>query len=199
MSRQRDNLVASVWRDRKLVYVMSTNSNPKGDTTVQRRERDGTAQQVPCPPSVVVYNKFMGGVDKADQLRKYYRVRCKTRKFYRYVFSFLFDSCIVNAFVLMKNFRPATEVTLRQAPFKNFRIPLALGLIGDYNSCQQCAIPAAIRDASVSAQPPAKRRRVDVGASSNESSSQGHFPIKAYRSRCFIAGTTKTTVGLIPL
>ena len=113
VSRQRDNLVASVWRDRKLVYVMSTNSNPKGDTTVQRRERDGTAQQVPCPPSVVVYNKFMGGVDKADQLRKYYRVRCKTRKFYRYVFWFLFDSCIVNAFVLMKNFRPATEVTLR--------------------------------------------------------------------------------------
>ena len=69
VSRQRDNLVASVWRDRKLVYLMSTNSHPEGNTTVQRRERDGSVQQIPCPPSVVEYNKFMGGVDKADQLR----------------------------------------------------------------------------------------------------------------------------------
>ena len=185
MSRQRDNLVASVWRDRKLVYLMSTNSHPEGNTTVQRRERDGSVQQIPCPPSVVEYNKFMGGVDKADQLRKYYRVHCKTRKFYRYVFWFLLDSCVVNAFILMKNFRSATDVTLRQATFKNFRIPLALGLIGNYNSRQRYALPAAIKDASVtSVQPAAKRRRVEGGTPSGEAS-QGHFPIKGYRSRCF--------------
>ena len=62
---------------------MSTNCQPTGDSTVKRRNHDGTAQQVPCPPSVVTYNQYMGSVDRGDQ---YYRVRCKTRKFYRYIF-----------------------------------------------------------------------------------------------------------------
>ena len=53
MSCQRRNLVATVWRDRKLVYVMSTNSDPQNDSTVQRKERDGTSVTVPCPASVV--------------------------------------------------------------------------------------------------------------------------------------------------
>ena len=78
--------MASVWRDCKLVYVMSTNSDPEGSTTVQRKERDGSAQMIPCPPNVVAYNKYMGGVDRSDQLQHYYRVQCKTRKFYRYSF-----------------------------------------------------------------------------------------------------------------
>ena len=86
-----------MWRNKKLVYVMSTNSQPEGDSTVRRRNRDGTAQQVPCPPSVVAYNQHMGGVDRGDQLRQYYRGKGKTRKSYRYIFWFLFDSCVANS------------------------------------------------------------------------------------------------------
>ena len=100
-------------------------------TTVQHRERDGTAQQVPCPPSVVVYDKFMVGVDKADKLRKYYRVRCKTWKFYCYVFWFLFDSCIVNAFVLIqacyRSYPPASnfqELLNSSCPWSQWRLQL---------------------------------------------------------------------------
>ena len=89
--------MASVWKDCKLVYVMSTNSDPQEDASVQWKDRDGTSHLVPCPQNVVVYNKFMGGVDRADQLRHYYRVRCKTRKFYRYIFWFVFDSAVVNS------------------------------------------------------------------------------------------------------
>ncbi len=183
-----------MWRDRKLVYVMSTNSHPQGDTTVRRKDRDGTVQQVPCPPSVVVYNQFMGGVDKGDQLRKYYGVRCKTVKFYRYVFWFLFDSSVLNAFILVKNYRPATDAPLRQETFKNFRVPLALGLIGDYHSRQRYSLPAPIRAASVgSAQPVAKRRRIEVGTSQEQQSSS---PSKAPVVDVSIAGTSKAIVAL---
>ena len=179
-----------MWRDRKLVYMMSTNSHPQGDTTVRRKDRDGTVQQVPCPPSVVTYNQFMGGVNKGDQLRKYYRVRCKTVKFYRYVFWFLFDSSVLNAFILVKNYRPATDAPLRQETFKNFRVPLALGLIGDYHSRQRYSLPAPIRAASVgSTQPYAKRRRIEVGTSQEQ---QSHFPIKSSRSRCFYCWNFKS-------
>ena len=92
--------MATVWRDLNLLYVMSTNSDPRIAATVQRKNRDGTSQTVACPPNIVQYNKFMGGVDHADQPRNYYRVKCKTRKFYQYIFWFVFDCAVVKAFIL---------------------------------------------------------------------------------------------------
>ena len=35
---------------------------------------------ISCPENVNLYNRFMGGVDMADQLRGYYHVRMKCRK-----------------------------------------------------------------------------------------------------------------------
>ena len=32
-----------------------------------------TREEVPCPESIISYNRFMGGVDRGDQLRGYYR------------------------------------------------------------------------------------------------------------------------------
>ena len=37
---------------------------------------------VECPEFMVLYNRYMGGVDRNDQLRKYYHVSLKGRKFY---------------------------------------------------------------------------------------------------------------------
>ena len=73
----------NVWKDTKLVYVMSTNATPSVSTTVKRRARDGSVREISCPPNVYNYNRFMGGVDLADQLRGYYHVRMKCRKFYK--------------------------------------------------------------------------------------------------------------------
>lgn len=122
--RQKGSLVATVWRDRKLVYVMSTNCQPTGNTEVQRKEKDGSRQMISCPPSIVEYNRYMSGVDKADQMRGYYRVRSKGRKFYKYLFWFLFDCAAVNAFILTKYFEPASNTTSRQQVFKSFRVRL---------------------------------------------------------------------------
>ena len=172
-----------MWRDHKLVYAMSTNAEPQGDMHVQRRERDGSTISLWCPPTIVAYNKFMGGVDRSDQLRNYYRVRCKTRKFYRYIFWFAFDSAVVNAFILSKNFIPMTGTNIHQLTIKNFRLALAEGLIGDYNSRQRYALPASIREASLASTAAAKRRRVDTDASSM-SECEGRFPIKSSRGKC---------------
>ncbi len=117
-------------------------------------------------------------MDKADQLRGYYRVRTKSRKFYNYLFWFLFDSCTVNAFILMKHFRPSTESTPRQG-FKSFRVTLAEGLIGDYNSRQRYSLPQPINEAAIDTHSPApfKRRWLDI-ESSSDSTPLAHFPIK---------------------
>ena len=177
-SHQKGNLVATVWRDRKLVYVMSTNSDPQTEMTVQRKGRDGTSTTVSCPPNIVSYNKFMGGVDRADQLRNYYRVRSKSRKFYRYIFWFIFDSAIVNAFIFSKNFVPQTEVNMCQFTVKKFRLSLADALIGNYNSRQRYALPAPIREASLVSVSPASKRLKESTAN------EGHFPIKGSSGRC---------------
>ena len=178
--RQKGSLVANVWRDRKLVYVMSTNCPPTGDTQVQRKEKDGSSQMIPCPPSIVAYNRYMAGVDKADQLRGYYKVRSKSRKFYKYLFWFLFDSASVNAFILMKHFRPSSNTTTRQA-FKSFRLKLGEGLIGNYNSRQRYSLPRSIYEAAIeSTAPPVKRSRVEP----SQVSEADHFPIHGSSSRC---------------
>ena len=79
--RQCGNVVATVWHDKKLVYVMSTQTNPV-TTTCQRKEKDGTIKTVSIPLCTSRYNKNMGGVDRADQMQGYYQWKMKSRKFY---------------------------------------------------------------------------------------------------------------------
>ena len=80
--RQCENLVANVWRDKRLVYTMSTNTNPTATTTCLRKKKDGSTNSVTIPLNTTLYNIHMGGVDKVDQLRGYYQWKMKSRKFY---------------------------------------------------------------------------------------------------------------------
>ena len=123
-------MTASAWKDNKVVTVMSTTSQPSATGSVLRRQRDGTRVSVPCPEAILTYNRSMGGVDKGDQLRGYYNCRVKSRKFYKYIFYFLFDVAITNAFILYKNFRSSPTYTT----IKKFRMQLARELIGDYST-----------------------------------------------------------------
>ena len=83
---------------------------------------------VDYPLSVSLYNKFMGGVDLNDQLRGYYNVRLKGRKFYKYLFWFNFDVVVTNSYVLCKHH---SNITVKSV--KDFRCSLAKSLIGDFN------------------------------------------------------------------
>ena len=72
---QRGDLVASVWMDKKPVTMLSTLAPADVTHTAQRRQRDGTCSSVQCTDVVVLYNQYMAGVDKGDQLRQNYHVR----------------------------------------------------------------------------------------------------------------------------
>ena len=72
----------------------------------------------------------MGGVDQNDQLRGYYNVRLKCRKYYKYIFWFLFDLAITNSYILTKR-----HTDLNFSTLKSFRTTLARELRGkDYCS-----------------------------------------------------------------
>ena len=61
--RQCGNLVATAWKDNKVVNIASTLANQDEYTTVNRQQKDGTQLAVRCPTCVALYNKYMGGVD----------------------------------------------------------------------------------------------------------------------------------------
>lgn len=65
---QKKELCAAAWKDKKVFYL-STNCNPSETINVQRKQKDGTIKDVPSPIIGQMYNKYMFGVDRADQLR----------------------------------------------------------------------------------------------------------------------------------
>lgn len=127
--RRKNNVIATTWKDKKLVHFISTESNPVGNETVNRKQRDGTIVQVPTVPVVKTYNKSMGGVDLHDQLRGYYALGTKSRKWWRYLFWFCIDLSIVNAFILEQK-----AIDHRSRTQLKFRVELAKNLIGDFTS-----------------------------------------------------------------
>ena len=71
----------------------------------------------------------MGGIDRGDQLGGYYGCCMKSRKCYKYIFYFLLDVTMANAFILYNY-----TTSLKYKRIKDFRVQLAKELIGDYCS-----------------------------------------------------------------
>ena len=80
------NLVATAWKDKKVVNITSTLADPADHTTVTRRQKDGTQLDVQCPLCVALY-KYMGSVDLGDQLRGSYHVRLASSPGHSHVFN----------------------------------------------------------------------------------------------------------------
>ena len=129
--------------------------------------RDPLHLHLQQPESVVQYNTYMGGVDRGDQLRGYYSCRTKSRKFYKYIFYFLFDVAVTNSYILYKNYSP--DHTIKR--IKDFRLKLATHLIGDY-----CSRRRPGRNSSAIVLLPLQHFSIKL---SNES-----HPTKKQRGRC---------------
>ena len=86
-----------VWLDNKPVFFVDTLFGYTTHTTVPRGLWDGSRTMVSCPEAVKAYNEHMGGVDLADQMRRFYTC---THKWYFWLFWFLLDLAIDNAYVL---------------------------------------------------------------------------------------------------
>ena len=57
--------------DKKPVHVAGTvtGTSTENVSLVKRRMKDGVQEDVPCPEIIKNYNKFMGGVDRNDQVK----------------------------------------------------------------------------------------------------------------------------------
>ncbi|KAK3800657.1 hypothetical protein RRG08_003064 [Elysia crispata] len=86
---QKGNIVATQWTDIKPVNLLSSQSQPQM-TNVTRHSKSGPVP-LAIPKPAESYNKFMGGVDLADQYRSYYPIS------------------IINGFLLMKKNVPIAK------------------------------------------------------------------------------------------
>ena len=66
---QHEDVTAVVWQDKRVVLLLSTNSDPRTDGSVTGKCNEEI--EIACPQAVINYTKHMGGVDVSDQKREY--------------------------------------------------------------------------------------------------------------------------------
>ena len=72
---QHEDVTAVVWQDKRVVLLLSTNSDSRIDGSVTRKTGKGNEEiEIACPQTVINYTKHIGGVDVSDQRREYYGV-----------------------------------------------------------------------------------------------------------------------------
>jgi hypothetical protein len=93
-------------------------------TNVRKQYRQWT-----CPQAIINYTKYMGGVDISDQKREYYVVGRSSKKWWKFIFHFVINVCVLNSFILydLNNHPPLTAHGNWQLTFRRIFV---LQLIG---------------------------------------------------------------------
>ena len=129
--RMKGPIVALRLIDNKPVTISgSTTGIPEEQLAeVERRKKDGTLENVACPPIISTYNFYMGGVDKNDRMKSYYGIKISGKKWWTKVFFDLIDGAIFNGKVLFNKSAHTSRKSL-----KDFKVDLAKLLIGNFRS-----------------------------------------------------------------
>lgn len=93
-------VLAGCWVDKDFITFCSNKHTDFELEELEKRTYDDRPIYKPGP--ICDYNKYMGGVDLADQYIKYYHMDRRTIKWYRKIFFHLIDMSVHNAYVLYK-------------------------------------------------------------------------------------------------
>ena len=67
---QHEDVTAIVRQDKRVIVLLSTNSDPQTDGSVTRKTgKDNEEIEIACPQAIINCTKHMGGVDVSDQTR----------------------------------------------------------------------------------------------------------------------------------
>ena len=134
--RNCGNLLAVSWFDNKAVYFLSTVHKPnytrnvqQEDQVVRRRSKEGVVN-IPSPPLLKDYNKYMCGIDRADQNNRYYSVGRQCKRWPPRVVFHQLETSINNAFQIYKAAVPGHKSA------REFRMHLATELVRGYSASQ---------------------------------------------------------------
>ena len=114
-------LLAVKFKDRR-VFQMLSSVHSVSEVEIGRNHH-GTGRPITKPEIVHDYNKYMGAVDRCDQMVAYSCFRRRTMKWWKKVFFHLFSLSILNAYILYK------EQTRSPVLHRTFRRELVKELI----------------------------------------------------------------------
>lgn len=115
-------ILAIKWKDTKDVLLMSNCHTATVETT-DRKMKDGTNKNIECPEAMIFYNKYMGGVDHADQMISLYDLDRRSAKWWKKVFFRLLMTSVHNAHIVYQ------ELICEKIPFIDFLVDVAESLI----------------------------------------------------------------------
>ncbi|XP_058792504.1 piggyBac transposable element-derived protein 4-like [Phymastichus coffea] len=98
---RKKNTLILAWKDKRVVTCL-TNWNNAGMTRVKRILRGGVEVTVKKPNVIIDYTKHMGGVDRADQYASTYCFLRKSLKWWRKLFFWGLEICLINSYILYK-------------------------------------------------------------------------------------------------
>ncbi|XP_015187591.1 PREDICTED: piggyBac transposable element-derived protein 4-like [Polistes dominula] len=123
--RRIDNLVLA-WKDKRIVTVL-TNFHNAAMSDVERTLRHGVQTVVRKPDVVINYLKSMGGIDLADQYASTYCFMRKPSKWWRMLFFWGLEICLINSYILYKlvkrqrNEQPLNHLQFRKMLVKQLK------------------------------------------------------------------------------
>ena len=135
-----------VFNDRSVVSFI-TNVFPESmSARVPRTQSgDGVIRLQSVPPLLPAYNRYMGGVDRSDQIKQSYGFNRKSKRYWLRLFFHFFDIAINNAFILYKH--SCKQQGVSPSSLLDFRLGLAHSLLDNSqrrNSCKLVRQPGAL-------------------------------------------------------
>ena len=127
--RHKD-VMAVVWQDKHVVFLLSTNPDPRTDDSVTRKTGKGNKEiEIACSRAVINYMKHMGGVYVSDQKREHCGVGRSSEKWWKFILHFVLNVCLVNCFILydLTNQPPSTAYGNRQLTFRRNLVRQLIG------------------------------------------------------------------------
>jgi hypothetical protein len=105
--RRKGDVLVQVWKDKRLVRMISTIHDSEHVHTGKKDQK--TNEEICKPNCVVQYNKYMKGVDHADQYLSYHSFVRETVKCSKKVVLFLLNCALFNSFLMYKTLNKGTR------------------------------------------------------------------------------------------
>lgn len=131
VSAQCSKLIFMKWHNKRGISFLSTNVLPNKAPCIIQQRNNGCNINIEKPDIADVYTANMGGVDQANQLHSFYFAGFSSRKWYRYIFWFLFNLSVCNGFILESIYR--SNKGKKKRPMISFRLDLAKQLIDSFS------------------------------------------------------------------
>jgi hypothetical protein len=104
------------WKDKRDIYMLSNIDSVEMQDSGKTCRKSGEA--IRKPGCVLKYNERMGGVDRNDQLAKYYTFARKGLKVWKKEFFFLTNSMVLQAYLIYRKYTQGKKLTQYQFRLK---------------------------------------------------------------------------------